>query len=100
MERILGLVQVRARAVWGWGDVVQANVCAAGVVAGDPGGDLRVKGEDAFRRCVGGMAGTCIVPRASNLRARQKWLASGSITLGGLYIDKGAVRALGSGEVC
>jgi glutamate 5-kinase len=41
------------------------------------------------------MSGTSILPRASNLRARQKWLASGSITLGGLYIDKGAVRALG-----
>ena len=29
-----------------------------------------------------------------NLRARQKWLASGSITLGSLYIDKGAAKAL------
>ena len=34
-------------------DVVQANVCAAGVVAGDPGGDLRVKREDPVRPCVG-----------------------------------------------
>jgi glutamate 5-kinase len=34
------------------------------------------------------------VPQPSNLKARQKWLASGSITLGTLLIDKGAVKAL------
>ncbi len=32
--------------------------------------------------------------QASNLRARQKWLASGSITLGSIFVDKGAVKAL------
>ncbi len=54
-----------------------------------------LKGKTPFARALSGMSGTSILPRASNLRARQKWLASGSITLGGLYIDKGAVRALG-----
>ena len=54
-----------------------------------------LKGKTPFRDALAGVGGTSILPRASNLRARQKWLASGSITLGGLYIDKGAVRALG-----
>jgi glutamate 5-kinase len=38
--------------------------------------------------------GTTFLPRSSNLKARQKWLASGSITLGSIYIDKGASKAL------
>ena len=32
--------------------------------------------------------------RQSNLKARQKWLASGSITIGSITVDKGAVKAL------
>lgn len=54
-----------------------------------------LKGKSPFADALAGIAGTCIVPRASNLRARQKWLASGSITLGGLCLDDGAVKALG-----
>jgi glutamate 5-kinase len=54
-----------------------------------------MKGPMPFSDALTGKAGTSFLPRASTLRARQKWLASGSITLGGLYIDKGAVRALG-----
>ncbi len=52
-------------------------------------------GKKPFADALAGAAGTSFVPRASNLRARQKWLASGSITLGGLFIDRGAMRALG-----
>jgi glutamate 5-kinase len=51
-------------------------------------------GKDPFAEALEGKAGTSFVPRISNLRARQKWLASGSITLGSLYLDKGAVQAL------
>jgi glutamate 5-kinase len=54
-----------------------------------------LKGKTPFSDALAGMAGTSILPRASNLRARQKWLASGSITLGSLSVDKGAIRALG-----
>lgn len=39
-------------------------------------------------------AGTTFLPRSSNLKARQKWLASGSITIGSIYVDKGASKAL------
>ncbi len=38
--------------------------------------------------------GSYFVPQKSNLRARQKWLASGSVTLGTIYVDKGAAKAL------
>ena len=54
-----------------------------------------LKGKTPFAGALAGATGTSFEARASNLRARQKWLASGSITLGGLYIDKGAIRALG-----
>jgi glutamate 5-kinase len=54
-----------------------------------------LKGKKPFAGALAGATGTSFEARASNLRARQKWLASGSITLGGLYIDKGAIRALG-----
>ena len=54
-----------------------------------------LKGKTPFADALAGTAGTSILPRASNLRARQKWLASGSITLGSLLVDKGAMRALG-----
>lgn len=39
-------------------------------------------------------SGTTFLPRSSNLKARQKWLASGSITIGSIYVDKGASKAL------
>jgi glutamate 5-kinase len=53
-----------------------------------------IGGKSPFGDALEGKSGTSFLPRESNLRARQKWLASGSITLGSLYLDKGAVRAL------
>lgn len=40
--------------------------------------------------------GSYFVPQKSTLRSRQKWLASGSVTLGTIYVDKGAAKALQS----
>jgi len=51
-------------------------------------------GKSPFADALAGKCGTSFLPRVSRLGARQKWLASGSITLGSLYLDKGAVRAL------
>jgi glutamate 5-kinase len=51
-------------------------------------------GRNPFTDALAGKAGTQFIPRESNLRARQKWLASGSITLGSIFVDKGAMRAL------
>lgn len=53
-----------------------------------------LKGKSPFADALAGKTGTSFSPRVSRLGARQKWLASGSITLGSLYLDRGAVRAL------
>lgn len=39
-------------------------------------------------------AGTFFAAKKSDLKARQKWLASGSITLGSIQVDEGAAKAL------
>jgi glutamate 5-kinase len=51
-------------------------------------------GETPLLEALSGKRGTTFKPRKSNLKARQKWLASGSITLGSIQIDKGAEKAL------
>jgi glutamate 5-kinase len=51
-------------------------------------------GKTPFADALSGKNGTTFVSQASNLKARQKWLASGSITLGTILVDKGAVKAL------
>ncbi|GEO10903.1 glutamate 5-kinase [Segetibacter aerophilus] len=50
--------------------------------------------ENALKESMAGNSGTIFKPKKSNLKARQKWLASGSITLGSLLVDKGAEKAL------
>ena len=54
-----------------------------------------LNGKTPFTHALAGQAGTSFSAQPSNLRARQKWLASGSITPGGILLDRGAVRALG-----
>ncbi len=53
-----------------------------------------LSGPNPFQTALSGSAGTTFKPQKSNLKARQKWLASGSITLGGIQVDKGAEKAL------
>jgi glutamate 5-kinase len=53
-----------------------------------------LSGRTPFSNALEGEAGTHFLPRVSNLKARQKWLASGSITIGSIFVDKGAERAL------
>lgn len=53
-----------------------------------------LKGSAPISEALEGRQGSYFVARKSNLRARQKWLASGSITLGSIYVDKGAAKAL------
>lgn len=55
-----------------------------------------LKGGTPLQSAVAGKNGSYFVPRRSNLRARQKWLASGSVTLGTIHVDKGAAKALQS----
>lgn len=53
-----------------------------------------LKGEHPLTRALDGKNGSYFSPQNSNLKARQKWLASGSVTLGSIQVDKGAAKAL------
>ncbi|MBS1576161.1 MAG: glutamate 5-kinase, partial [Bacteroidetes bacterium] len=47
-----------------------------------------------FRAALLGKNGSTFAAKKSTLKARQKWLASGSITLGSIKVDDGAAKAL------
>ncbi len=49
---------------------------------------------DSLRRALLGETGTAFPPSASALSARNRWLASGSLVVGRIQVDAGAVRAL------
>jgi glutamate 5-kinase len=53
-----------------------------------------VSGESPLIAALSGKQGTTFTPQKSDLKARKKWLASGSITIGSLQVDKGAEKAL------
>lgn len=93
-SRILGFVQ-KGKSSLGLGGMLSKLTFTR--LAGSLG--IRViicglSGKTPFADALAGKAGTHFEPQVSNLRARQKWLASGSITLGSIYVDKGAARAL------
>lgn len=51
-------------------------------------------GTASFANALAGTEGTTFGPKHSTLKDRQKWLASGSITIGSVQIDDGACQAL------
>lgn len=53
-----------------------------------------LEGKTPFADAMAGSYGTTFKPQPANLKARQKWLAGGSITLGSIIVDKGAAKAL------
>lgn len=53
-----------------------------------------LKGDKPISRALEGKNGSYFLPQKSDLRARQKWLASGSVTLGTIHVDRGAAKAL------
>ncbi len=53
-----------------------------------------LKGVQPLSAALEGRNGSHFVSQTSTLGARQKWLASGSVTLGTIYVDKGAAKAL------
>jgi glutamate 5-kinase len=53
-----------------------------------------LKGDHPLAKALSGENGSYFIPQKSDLRARQKWLASGSVTLGTIHVDKGAAKAL------
>jgi len=92
--RILGLVQ-KGKSSLGLGGMLSKLTftrlaCSLGIRVVICG----LEGKAPFADALAGQAGTTFVPSVSNLKARQKWLASGSITLGSIFVDKGAARAL------
>ena len=48
----------------------------------------------SFGNALEGKEGTTFLAKPSTLKARQKWLASGSITIGAVQLDEGACQAL------
>jgi len=55
-----------------------------------------IAGEGAFNKAINGDAGTSFQAKTSSLKDRQKWLSSGSLTIGSIQIDDGAIAALNS----
>ncbi|PWT97269.1 MAG: glutamate 5-kinase [Bacteroidetes bacterium] len=55
-----------------------------------------LNGKSPISKALAGKSGTIFEAGKSDLKSRQKWLASGSITFGGLRIDSGAATALAS----
>jgi glutamate 5-kinase len=53
-----------------------------------------IRDHDSLVRALKGDGGTTFDARPSTLNERQKWLASGSITIGSVEIDEGAYKAL------
>lgn len=53
-----------------------------------------LKSETPITDALNKNAGSLFLAQPSNLKNRQKWLASGSITLGNIKIDKGAAKAI------
>jgi glutamate 5-kinase len=53
-----------------------------------------LSGERPLSGALEGTKGTIFKAHKSDLKARQKWLASGSITIGSIYVDEGAEKAL------
>lgn len=53
-----------------------------------------IEDEASFANALAGREGTTFMAKGSTLKERQKWLASGSITIGSVEIDDGACLAL------
>jgi len=92
--RILGLVQ-KDKSSLGLGGMLSKLTftrlaCSLGIRVVICG----LGGKAPFADALAGLSGTTFAPSTSNLKARQKWLASGSITLGSIFVDKGAAKAL------
>lgn len=53
-----------------------------------------IRTEDGIINALSGETGTLCIPQKSNMPARRKWLASGSLASGRVMIDAGASKAL------
>jgi glutamate 5-kinase len=53
-----------------------------------------LNGNNPIQKTLEGKQGTCFKAHRSTLKDRQKWLLSGSVTVGQIHIDEGAEKAL------
>jgi glutamate 5-kinase len=93
-DKILGFVTSEKSAVGLGGMVSKLTFTRLATSLGIKVVMTGLAGETPLLEALSGKHGTTFKPRKSNLKARQKWLASGSITLGSIQIDKGAEKAL------
>lgn len=93
-QRILGFVHSEKSAVGLGGMVSKLTFTRLATSLGIKVVMCGLVGEKPLIAALSGKQGTTFKPKKSNLKARSKWLASGSITLGTLVVDKGAEKAL------
>lgn len=93
-NKILGFVNAEKSAVGLGGMVSKLTFTRLATSLGIRVVMCGLAGETPLIAALSGKKGTTFTPRKSNLKARQKWLASGSITIGSLQVDKGAEKAL------
>jgi glutamate 5-kinase len=93
-DKILGFVNSEKSAVGLGGMVSKLTFTRLATSLGIKVVMTGLSGSTPLVAALEGRQGSTFRPKKSNLKARQKWLASGSITLGGLCIDKGAEQAL------
>ena len=55
-----------------------------------------LEGKNPLQQVLKGESGTCFKAKRSTLKERQKWLLSGSVTVGQIHVDEGAEKALAS----
>ena len=55
---------------------------------------FKTKSVNSIQKAMDGKTGTLCVPKKAEKTARQKWLASGSLIIGGVQVDEGAKKAL------
>jgi glutamate 5-kinase len=93
-ETILGYVRTEKSALGLGGMLSKLTFTRLAVTLGIKVVITGLKGKQPFRAALDGQAGSSFQPKASNFKARQKWLASGSITLGSIGLDAGAAKAV------
>ena len=104
-KKVIPLVEKFDKSVFGYVSKEKSSLGLGGMLSKLTSTELAVSlgikviicglgGNAPLAQAVMQQSGTTFLPRASNLKARQKWLASGSITIGSIFIDKGAAKAL------
>lgn len=93
-SHVMGYVKKEKSSLGLGGMVSKLTFARLAVSLGIPVIICGLSGINPFADALAGKNGSVFKAQVSNLKARQKWLASGSITIGSITVDKGAVKAL------